>query len=124
MLYHSLSYSKRKKCNSFTATIQDSSDFQKSATVEIIFFFRFCNEDFIFFRKLSRTTLKFSSFISTHDKGAQWNEYLDYYYYFAKRSSTLYDICRCDDIIRKCILLPFNENLQLCTEIELETEHD
>ena len=49
LLYHSLRYSNRKKSNNFIETTQDSSDFRKSATVEIIFFFSICDEDFVFF---------------------------------------------------------------------------
>ena len=124
LIYHSLSYSNRKRSNSFIATVQDNSSCRNSSTAEMLFFFRSHDEDFVFFRKLSHSTLQFSSLISTHDNVPQWNKYLDYYYYFVKYSSTFYDISRCDDIIRKCILFPFNENLRLCTEVELEIEHD
>ncbi len=85
---------------------------------------KFNNKKFVFLRKLIPGNLKFSSFITTHNQVNQWDNDLDYYYYFVKCSSPSFDIPLCTDTKRKCLLLPFSNDLNVCTVIELELEHD
>jgi hypothetical protein len=122
--YHWLSYTNRKNSSSYNVTIIVKSNAQRSSTAETIFFFQFNNKKFVFFRKLIPGNLKFSSFITTHNQVNQWDNDLDYYYYFVKCSSPSFDIPLCTDTKRKCLLLPFSNDLNVCTEIELELEHD
>ena len=68
--------------------------------------------------------LKFSSFIHTDDRIYEWNNYIDYYYYFVNTSSSLFGISLCTNIKRKCLLLLFDNKFTLCTDIELELAHD
>ncbi|CAF1928317.1 unnamed protein product [Rotaria magnacalcarata] len=123
-IYHSISYSKRKTSSSYNVSIIDDSNAKRSITGQIIFFFEFNGKNFLFFKKLKLSDLKFSSFIQTNNELEQWSNFLNSYYYFVHSSSTLFDICLCTNIYRKCLLLPFDNKFSLCTEIELETEHD
>ena len=122
--YHSISYSNRKDSSSYNVSVMNQTSARGSITAEIIFFFKFSNENFVFFKNLILSDLKFSSFIHTDDRIHEWNNYIDYYYYFVYTSSSLFGISSCTNIKRKCLLLPFDNKFSLCTDIELELEHD
>ena len=122
--YHSISCSNRKGSSSYNVSIMDQTSARGSITTEIIFFFKFNNENFVFFKNLMLSDLKFSSFIHTDDRIYEWNNYIDYYYYFVNTSSSLFGISSCTNIKRKCLLLLFDNKFTLCTDIELELAYD
>ncbi|CAF1571165.1 unnamed protein product [Rotaria magnacalcarata] len=124
IVYHSLSYTNKKKSSSYNVSIMNQSNARTSTTGQIIFFFEYNNGSFAFFKNLILSDIKFSSFIQTNDQVNQWNDYIDYYYYFVHTSSSSFNISLCTNINRKCLLLPFDNKFSLCTEIELELEHD
>ncbi|CAF4403867.1 unnamed protein product [Rotaria magnacalcarata] len=124
IVYHSLSYTNKKKSSSYNVSIMNQSNARTSTTGQIIFFFEYNNGNFAFFKNLILSDIKFSSFIQTNDQVNQWNDYIDYYYYFVHTSSSSFNISLCTNINRKCLLLPFDNKFSLCTEIELELEHD
>ena len=124
IVFHSLCYSNRKSSVSFNVCVWDEFSTRLTCAAEIIFFFRFRNDDFCLCKKFVPCSRSFSSLIAVHRKVPLWCEYLDRYYFFVNKSSFVYEILQCRDIRRKCLLLPFDETFRVCTEIELELEHD
>ncbi|CAM4771130.1 unnamed protein product [Rotaria magnacalcarata] len=68
IVYHSLSYTNKKKSSSYNVSIMNQSNARTSTTGQIIFFFEYNNGSFAFFKNLILSDIKFSSFIQTNDQ--------------------------------------------------------
>jgi hypothetical protein len=126
LLYHSLSYSRRKRSASFNVYIEADNQHGKSSHGfgQILFFFYVHNRPFCLLRRFLPSTKRFSSLLRSSNETPKWDTYLDKYYSIVCPSMSSIVICPCSFIVSKCLIFPYDEKYSVCTPIELELEHD
>ena len=126
IMYHSTSYNRRGGCASYNVCVNDEADSVKSALChgQVLFYFYVANVPFFFFKRYSNSKNLFSAQLSAMDVIPDWRMYLDRYYAIVRHSRSQLVILPCSSILCKCIFIPFNIELSVCTPIELELEHD
>jgi hypothetical protein len=126
IIYHSLLYSFRKKSSSFNVCISNRNCPKKKCFGEIVFFFSYQNELFLFLSShpCSQSHL-FSSAIQVDEHLSFWSERVDSFYYLVDRNIVNFFIFPCTALLSKCFFIPFYDNrFTVCTPIDNELEHD
>ena len=122
-VFHSIAYKLRKRTVNFRVCIYNSSSSKLVCFGEIVFFFRYHNENFLFFKQTSCSSL-FSKYLTLNHRVQSWSDRIDKYFYCVNSSSVFFHICPCSSLLRKCIFLPFDGDNILCTNVDHELEHD
>ena len=122
-VFHSVAYSRRGESSSFNVTIFNSSS-SKSPAGEILFFFRYKNSDYLFLRQFEYCRTRVSSLVGRDPRVPTWSERIDNFYSLVRTNIASLIIYPCSRIKNKCLFFPFDEDLNICTEIEHELEHD
>jgi hypothetical protein len=124
--YHSMLYSRRKNSNSYSVCVKDETNPSKLVLYygHILFFFYVQNDRFFFLKRYLNSKNMFSSLVKPIEEIAGWNIYIDRYYAIVRHSTSELVIYPCSSIMSKCIFLPLDNDFTVCTQIELETEHD
>jgi hypothetical protein len=126
IVYHSISYSFRKRSSSFNVCINNTNCSKKKCFGEIIFFFSYQNELFLFlsFHPCSQSHL-FSSVIPVDEHLPLWSQYVDHFYYLVDATVNRFCILSCTALLSKCFFFPFCDNrFIVCTPLDNELEHD
>lgn len=126
IVYHSLLYTRRQNSNSYSVcTIDESNPAQLVLHYgHILFFFYVNHEPYFFFKRYYNSQNTLSSLIKPIEEVSGWNLYIDKYYRVIRHSSSELSILPCSSIVSKCIFVELDDKFSLCTQIELETEHD
>jgi hypothetical protein len=125
-VYHSLCYKRRNNRGSFNVCVQQrtrAGGYQQSWG-QILFFFYYDSVPYFCFKKHSLLGTAFSSLLEPIEDIPNWKFFMDRYYSLVHHSSSQLLILPCSSIVSKCIFFQLDDNLSLCTPIELETEHD
>ncbi|CAF1198932.1 unnamed protein product [Adineta steineri] len=124
--YHSLSYSRRQNSNSYNICIKDKNDPNKLILYfgQILFFFHMHSTPFFLFRRYLNSKNKFSSLLNPIEDIPNWRMYIDRYYEIVRHSTSELVIFPCSFIVSKCIFFQLDDTFTICTQIELELEHD
>lgn len=91
---------------------------------QILFFFYFQNRPFFCLKRYLKSNKLFSSLVEPIQEIHGWNIYMDRYYTILQHSTSELLIYPCSFIVSKCIFFSLDDDLTVCTQIELETEHD
>ena len=126
IIYHSTSYSRRQNSNSYSVCVKDELDPIQLILYcgHILFFFYVHDKPYLFLKRYINSKSKVSSLIVPIEEVSGWNVYIDQYYRVIRHSTFELVIYPCSCIVSKCIFFQFDNELTMCTQIELETEHD
>ncbi|CAF1331125.1 unnamed protein product [Adineta steineri] len=126
LVYHSMSYSRRKNSNSYTVCVVDESNPVELLLYygQILFFFYVYDKPYLFLKRYVNSKNMFSSLMKPIEEVADWNIYVDRYYRVVRHSAFELVIVPCSTIVSKCIFFQLDSEFCICTQIELETEHD
>ncbi len=126
IIYHCLLYIRRQNSNSYNVRVIDESNPLQSVLYygEIQFYFYVNDEPYFLLKRYLNSKNKFSSLMKPIEEVSDWNIYIDKYYPIARHSTSELVIYPCSCIVSKCIFLQLDNEFTVCTQIELETEHD
>jgi hypothetical protein len=126
IIYHSISYNRRQNSNSYNVCIIDESNPVQSVLYygQILFFFYVQHKPHLFLKRYVNSKNIFSSLMKPIEEVPGWDLYIDKYYRVVRHSTFELVIFPCSSIVSKCILFQLDNEISICTQIELETEHD
>lgn len=126
IVYHSLSYTRRCNCDSYSVCVLDGSNRIKFISYhgEIIFFFNMNGESFCFIKRYVNSNNLFSSLLKPIHEVSNWKKYIDKWYQIIQHSTFELVIYPCSSIMSKCIFFRLDNDFTVCTQLEFETEHD
>lgn len=126
IIYHSMSYSRRGNSSSYDVCLKDDSNPMQLVLYygQILFFFYVNHKPFLFLKRYVNSNNTLSSLLKPIEEVSGWNMYIDRYYPIVRHSAFELVILPCSCIVSKCIFFELDREFSICTQIELETEHD
>ena len=126
IIYHSLSYSRQQKSRNYNVCVKYEGNSSKSGLRygQIIFFFCMHNQPFFLLKRYLNSKNTFSSLLDPIEEIPGWDVFIERYYQIVQHSKFELVIVPCSCILFKCIFVQLDKNFTVCTQIELETEHD
>lgn len=124
--YHSICYKRKNKRSSYNICIKEETSSGKVlfSYGQILFFFCRNQKHYILFKRYVRSRMKVSSLIKPIEDVPNWKMYMERYFSLVHHCSAELLIIPCSSIVSKCFFFSLNDDLSICTRIELETEHD
>jgi hypothetical protein len=126
IIYHSTSYNRRQKSNSYDVCVRDASNPMQLVLYygQILFFFYVHNKPHLFLKRYVNSKNILSDLLKPIEEVSGWDMYINKYYRVVRHTTMELVIFPCSCIVSKCIVFPFDNQFSVCTQIELETEHD
>ncbi|CAF3324527.1 unnamed protein product, partial [Rotaria socialis] len=126
IIYHSISYTRRGNSNSYDVCAKDDSNPVQSNLYygQILFFSYVHDKPFLFLKRYVNSNNTLSSLLKPMEDVSGWSIYIDKYYPLVRHSIFELVIIPCSYIVSKCILFQLDREFSICTQIDLEAEHD